>query len=119
EAHAHKFRTTTPSLIISTAALTLALGGGTYAAAAGLVTDQHIQKVVSNSTAANAKHLNGFGSNHFLPTRNEATSPGVHFLSAGQTVTLGHTGHFTFTSTCSKDSTGQNQVTFDVTADTT
>ncbi|MGA2928410.1 MAG: CHRD domain-containing protein [Solirubrobacteraceae bacterium] len=41
-----------------------------------------------------------------------------HFLSAGQTAVLGVVGHFTFSSTCSKDSTGQNQVTFDVTADT-
>jgi len=45
-------------------------------------------------------------------------SEGEHFLSAGQTVVLGAVGHFTFTSTCSKDATGQNQVTFDVTADT-
>jgi hypothetical protein len=45
-------------------------------------------------------------------------SEGEHFLSAGQTVVLGTVGHFTFTSTCSKDSDGQNQVTFDVTADT-
>jgi hypothetical protein len=28
-------------------------------------------------------------------------------------------GHFTFTASCSKDSTGQNQVTFDVTANAT
>jgi hypothetical protein len=45
-------------------------------------------------------------------------SEGEHFLSAGQTVVLGSVGHFTFSSTCSKDATGQNQVTFDVTADT-
>lgn len=32
---------------------------------------------------------------------------------------LGRAGHFTFTSTCSKDGSGQNQVTFDVVADTT
>jgi hypothetical protein len=45
-------------------------------------------------------------------------SEGEHFLSAGQTVVLGTIGHFTFSSTCSKDAHGQNQVTFDVTADT-
>jgi hypothetical protein len=45
-------------------------------------------------------------------------SEGEHFLSAGQTVVLGTVGHFTFSSTCSKDATGQNQATFDVTADT-
>jgi hypothetical protein len=43
----------------------------------------------------------------------------VHFLNAGQTVVLGRTGHFTFSSTCSKDSSGQNQITFDVTANQT
>ena len=37
----------------------------------------------------------------------------------GQTVVLGTVGHFTFSSTCLSYHTGQNQVTFDVTADTT
>src|SRR5207248_448313 len=46
-------------------------------------------------------------------------SHGEKFLRAGQTVVLGRNGHFTFTSTCSKDKDGQNQVTFDVTANTT
>ncbi len=46
-------------------------------------------------------------------------SGGERFLSAGQTAVLGTVGHFTFSSTCSKDTHGQNQVTFDVTADTT
>jgi hypothetical protein len=45
-------------------------------------------------------------------------SEGERFFSAGQTVTLGTVGHFTFSSTCSKDANGQNQVTFEVTADT-
>ncbi len=45
-------------------------------------------------------------------------SEGEHFMSAGQTIVVGTVGHLTFSSTCSKDSTGQNQVTFDVTADT-
>jgi hypothetical protein len=40
-------------------------------------------------------------------------------MGAGQTVVLGRTGHFTFTATCSHDASGQNQVSFDVTADTT
>jgi hypothetical protein len=52
------------------------------------------------------------------PTAIPVGSEGEHFLSAGQTVVLGTVGHFTFSSTCSKDGTGQNQVTFDVTADT-
>lgn len=51
------------------------------------------------------------------PTAVPVGSGGVHFLSAGQTVTLGTVGHFTFSSTCSTVG-GQNQATFDVTADT-
>jgi hypothetical protein len=46
-------------------------------------------------------------------------SDGEHFFSLGQTVLLGTVGHFAFTSTCSTDTHGGNQVTFDVTADTT
>jgi hypothetical protein len=46
-----------------------------------------------------------------------ASSAGVKFLSAGQTRKLGRAGHFTFSATCSKVN-GQNQVTFDVVADT-
>ncbi len=53
------------------------------------------------------------------PTAVPVGSHGEHFLSAGQTVVLGTVGHFTFGSTCSKDGTGQDQVTFDVTANTT
>jgi len=114
-----KFRIPSPSLVLGTAAMVVALGGGSYAAASGFVSDQHIKNVVSHSTAGNSKHLHGFGYNYFLPAQNEATSHGDHFLSAGQTVVLGKVGHFTFSSTCSKDSTGQNQATFDVTANTT
>lgn len=114
-----KLRVPSPALVISTGAIVLALGGGSYAAASGLVTDQHIRDVVSHSTAGNSNHLNGYTSQHFLAARNEATSHGVHFLSAGQTATLGTVGDFTFSSTCSKDQTGQKQVTFDVTANTT
>jgi hypothetical protein len=52
------------------------------------------------------------------PTAVPVGSSGEHFMSAGQTVVLGTVGHFMFSSTCSKDGTGQNQVTFDVIADT-
>jgi hypothetical protein len=114
-----KFGLPSPAIIVSTGALLVALGGGSFAAAAGFVSDQHIKNVVSHSTAGDSKHLHGFGYKHFLAAQNEATSHGVHFLDAGQTVVLGKVGHFTFSSTCSKDSGGQNQVTFDVTADTT
>jgi hypothetical protein len=71
------------------------------------------------STVNNAKHLGGKPPNYYQQARHFAYSHGEHFLSVGQTITLGKNGHFTFTSTCSKDGTGQNQVTFDVTANTT
>jgi hypothetical protein len=51
--------------------------------------------------------------------RQVVSSGGVKFFHAGQTVRLGRAGHFTFTASCSKDDNGDNQVTFDVTADTT
>lgn len=108
-----------PALVLSTAALTLALGGGSYAAAQGLTSDHHIRQVVAHSTAGNAMHLGGHGPGYYLQAKHFASSHGDRFLSAGQTVVLGKVGHFTFSSSCSKDNTGQNQVTFDVRANTT
>ena len=95
-----------PALIISCIALFAALGGTGYAAS-------------RYASARNANHLGWQPPSHFLAARHVTTSHGVHFLQAGQTAVLGHAGPFTFTSTCSKDNTGQNQVTFDVTANTT
>jgi hypothetical protein len=93
-----------PSIAIAFVALFVVLGGS----AAAVV-----------STVNNAKHLGGKPPSYYQQARHFAYSHGEHFLSPGQTITLGKNGHFTFTSTCSKDNTGQNQVTFDVTADTT
>jgi hypothetical protein len=93
-----------PSIAIAFVALFVVLGGS----AAAVV-----------STVNNARHLGGKPPSYYQQARHFAYSHGEHFLSAGQTITLGRNGHFTFTSTCSKDSTGQNQVTFDVTANTT
>jgi hypothetical protein len=70
------------------------------------------------ATANNARRLGGKPASYYQQARHFAYSHGERFFSAGQTVTLGKNGHFTFSSTCSKDSTGQNQVTFDVTANT-
>ena len=92
-------------MAIGLVALFIALGGTSAAAV-----------VVSN--ANNAKHLGGQPPSFYLQSRHFAYSHGERFFSAGQTVTLGTNGHFTFTSTCSKVG-GQNQVTFDVTANTT
>src|SRR3954470_23994785 len=52
-----------------------------------------------------------------FPAQATVSSAGVKFLNAGQTKLLGRAGHFTFSATCAKVD-GQNQVTFDVTADT-
>jgi hypothetical protein len=101
-----KHRIPSLSFIVSMLALFIALGGTGYAA-------------VTVTTAANTKHLGGQPPSYYLQSRHLAYSHGEHFLSAGQTVTLGKNGHFTFSASCSKDTTGQNQVTFDVTANTT
>jgi hypothetical protein len=114
-----KIRVPSASVVLSTGAIVIALGGGSYAAASSLGSTQQIKQVVAHSTAGNSKRLGGHMPNYYLPFRNLATSHGVHFLNAGQTVVLGRTGHFTFSSTCSKDSSGQNQITFDVTANQT
>jgi hypothetical protein len=102
-----KFRIPRPSpaMAVGLVALFVALGGTSVAAV-----------VVAN--ANNAKHLGGQPPSFYLQSRHFAYSHGERFFSAGHTVTLGKNGHFTFTSTCSKVG-GQNQVTFDVTADTT
>jgi hypothetical protein len=100
-----KHRLASPSFIISVLALFIALGGTGYAA-------------VTVTTANNAKHLGGQSPNYYLQARHLAYSHGERFLTAGQTVTLGTNGHFTFSASCTKDDTGQNQVTFDVTANT-
>jgi hypothetical protein len=99
-----KHRLLSPSMIVSAVALFVALGG----TAAAVV-----------STVNNARHLGGKKPSYYQQARHFAYSHGERFFSAGQTVKLGRNGHFTFTATCSKDATGQNQVTFDVTANTT
>jgi hypothetical protein len=102
-----KFRIPRPSpaMAVGLVALFVALGGTSVAAV-----------VVAN--ANNAKHLGGQPPSFYLQSRHFAYSHGERFFSAGHTVTLGRNGHFTFTSTCSTVG-GQNQVTFDVTANTT
>jgi hypothetical protein len=114
-----------PSLGVSFAALFVALGGTGYAATQAVSSSHPVTSSAadhqprSHGTVGNANHLGGHSPGYFLAARQEATSHGVKFLAAGQTVVLGKVGHFRFSSTCSKDSTGQNQVTFDVTANTT
>lgn len=68
----------------------------------------------------------GYGGGSNLPptgrfgaARQVASSGGVRFLHAGQTVRLGRVGHFTFSASCQKDENGGNVATFDVTANTT
>jgi hypothetical protein len=116
-----KFRVPSPSLAVSAAALFIAVGGGGIAVAATdwTPTQQHVTRLIGHSTSYNSLHLGGLGPGDYLQSKHFATSHGVQFETAGQTVILGKIGHFTFSSTCSKDSNGQNQVTFDVTANTT
>jgi hypothetical protein len=115
-----KLRTPPPAVVISSAALLPAAGGGTAVAATNWnPTRPAIEQLISHSTTGNATHFAGLGPKQFVRAEHFATSGGEHFLSAGQTVVLGRNGHFTFASTCSRDSSGQNQVSFDVTANTT
>lgn len=112
-----------PSLVISSVALFAALGGTGYAAqhADKNADKQLINQVAGGLTVGNAKHLGGQPASAYLGSKYFSSSHGAQFMSANsnQTVTLGKTGHFTFSATCKKDGTGQNVVTFDVTADTT
>jgi hypothetical protein len=87
-----------PSMAVAGTALFVALGGGSYAAAHTGGSQHHQQ--------------------HYVPAKRVATSGGVKFLTAGETRRLGKVGHFTFSATCSKVD-GDNQVSFDVVADTT
>ena len=69
----------------------------------------------------NAAHLGGQPPSYYLASKHFVSSGGEKFLHVGQTEVLGHAGHFTFSSTCSDPSgqPGAQQVTFDVTANTT
>lgn len=100
------FPRVSPSMVVGVSALFVALGGTGYAADVA-------------PTAHPAGHHGGQPSGNSLQARHFAYSHGERFFSVGRTVMLGRHGHFTFSSTCSKDSHGQNQVTFDVTANTT
>ena len=96
-----------PSFVLSLVALFVALGGGAAVAATQFVN--------------NAGHLGGRAPGYYLASKHFVSSRGEKFLMIGQTKVLGHAGHFTFTSTCSDPSgqPGAQQVTFDVTANTT
>jgi hypothetical protein len=103
-----KFRRyASPSFVLSLVALFVALGGGAAVAATQFVN--------------NAGHLGGKAPSYYLASKHFVSSGGEKFLHIGQTKVLGHAGHFTFTSTCSNPSgqPGAQQVTFDVTANTT
>jgi hypothetical protein len=96
-----------PSFVLSLVALFVALGGGAAVAATQFVN--------------NSAHLGGQPPSYYLAARHFVSSGGEKFLRVGQTKVLGHAGHFTFSSTCSNPTgqPGAQQVTFDVTANTT
>jgi hypothetical protein len=99
-----------PSFVVAVIALFVALGGGAAVAATQFV-----------NNANNAAHLGGQSPSYYLASKHFVSSGGEKFLHVGQTKVLGHAGHFTFSSTCSNPSgqPGGQQVTFDVTANTT
>jgi hypothetical protein len=101
------FRLPSPSLILSVTALFLALGGAAAFAAGQIVN--------------NARHLGGKPPSYYLAAKHVVSSGGEKFLNIGQTAVLGQAGHFTFSATCTNPSgtTDGQQVTFDVTANTT
>ena len=122
-------RALSPSMAVGGASLFVALGGGSYAAAQSSVMSGHhadarqdvqlIHQVAHHLTVHNAHRLGGMPASAYLRAKRVASSGGVKFLDAdGQPVRLGRSGHFTFSATCSKVD-GQNQVSFDVVADTT
>ncbi len=114
------FRLPSPSLVVGTAAMFLAVGG--VAAASNWSGSQHnVKQLISQSTANNARHLGGIDAHSYLLAKHVVSSGGEHFINIGQTVTLGKAGHFKFTASCTNPSgtSGAQQVTFDVTADTT
>ena len=96
----------TPSLILSILALSVALGGTSYAA------------VYEVANANNARHLDGLVPANFQPAGSIASSHGERFFSAGQEVFLGRNGHLTFFATCAKEN-GEVVVSFDVKANIT
>lgn len=98
-----RFRLPSPSLILSIVALFVALGGGAAMAANAFV---------------NANQLGGKSPGYYLPAKHFVSSGGEHFFGLGQTVTLGHAGHFTFTATCSSDPGGAQSVAFKVSTNT-
>lgn len=121
----------TPSIIISCLALFAALGGTSYAADSamnggssmgnhGSSMGNHGSSMSSQSGSAWASHLGGLPSKDYMLAKHTVSSNGVQFLNAGQTMTLGHAGHFTFSAVCSADPTGNGSqsVTFEVTSNT-
>ena len=102
-----KSRWFSPSFVLALVALFVALGGGAAVAATQL--------------ANNSQRLGGQPPSYYLAAKHFVSSGGEKFLRIGQTKVLGHAGHFTFSSTCSDPSgkPGAQQVTFDVTSNTT
>ena len=103
-----KFRHPSPAAVVSGVALFAALGGTGYAA---------------SQTVDNARHLGHQPASYYAPAKGIISSHGARFFTPNadgskKTIMLGRNGHFVFTASCAKVN-GDNQVTFDVTADTT
>jgi hypothetical protein len=113
-----KFRIPSPSLVLSTVALFVAIGGGAAVAAGWTGSEQQVKHLIGQSTANNASHLGGQPASSYLQAKHFVSSGGEHFFGLGKTVVLGKAGHFTFLATCSSDTGGAQSVTFSVKANT-
>jgi hypothetical protein len=112
-------RALSPSMVVGTAALFLAVGGVAAASQNWSGSQNNVKQLIAQSTANNAKHLGGHDPHFFLQAKHFVSSGGEHFFNVGQTVTLGRAGHFKFTASCKPGtSAGSQSVTFDVVADT-
>lgn len=98
-----------------------ALGGTSYAAGSALTGDSpaHHQNAAPWGGGVWANHLGGLPAAAYMLSKHSVSSHGVQFLGLGQTMTLGKSGHFTFTASCSNDPNGAQSVTFAVTSDDT
>jgi hypothetical protein len=107
-------------VVLSSIALFASLGGGAAMAATGWSGGEHqVKDLIAHSTAYNARHLGGQPASYYLAARHVVSSGGERFFAPGQTVTLGKTGHFTFTASCTSATDGSQEVSFNVVSNTT
>ncbi len=106
--------------VLSSVALFASLGGGVAVAATGWSGSQpQVKDLIGHSTAYNARHLGGQPASFYLAAKHVVSSGGERFFGPGQSVTLGRTGHFTFTASCTNATDGSQAVSFNVVSNAT